>query len=79
MSDVAKRMVAAAVDLFGYDGTVVVGQTSDRDYLVDNPARRCPDISKARAELGFEPIVDLDEGLRRLLVWYAGNREGEES
>jgi UDP-glucuronate decarboxylase len=30
----------------------------------DDPKRRCPDISKARARLGFEPKVALDEGLR---------------
>ena len=41
------------------------------DYLIDNPQRRCPDIGKARRELGFEPAVALDDGLRRTLRWYA--------
>jgi nucleoside-diphosphate-sugar epimerase len=31
---------------------------------------RVPDISRARALLGFEPNVDLDEGLLRSLDWY---------
>ncbi|PZR59033.1 MAG: NAD-dependent dehydratase [Candidatus Meridianibacter frigidus] len=30
----------------------------------DDPTRRCPDISKARALLGWEPTVPLEEGLR---------------
>jgi dTDP-glucose 4,6-dehydratase len=30
----------------------------------DDPKRRCPDISKARALLGWEPKVGLEEGLR---------------
>jgi UDP-glucuronate decarboxylase len=30
----------------------------------DDPQRRCPDISRARALLGFEPAVPIEEGLR---------------
>jgi UDP-glucuronate decarboxylase len=33
--------------------------------------RRCPDVSRARALLGYEPRVMLDEGLDRTLAWYA--------
>ena len=51
----------------------------DKDYLVDNPMRRCPIITKARTELGYDPQVGLDEGLRRSLIWYAGNREASEA
>src|SRR5580704_17445386 len=32
-----------------------------------DPKQRCPDISKARRLLGWEPKVDLEEGLRRTL------------
>jgi UDP-glucuronate decarboxylase len=31
--------------------------------------RRCPDIRKARLQLGYEPRVELEEGLRRFLSW----------
>ncbi len=31
---------------------------------------RIPDISKAREILGFEPKVDLEEGLLRTILWY---------
>lgn len=37
---------------------------------VDDPKVRQPDISKARAVLGWEPKVDLDEGLERTLVFF---------
>jgi len=32
-------------------------------------------IAKARTELGYDPVVSLDEGLARSLVWYAGGGE----
>ena len=35
---------------------------------VDDPKVRQPDITKARKILGWEPKVDLDEGLRRTLA-----------
>ena len=31
---------------------------------VDDPKRRCPDITKAKRLIGFEPKVQLEEGLR---------------
>ena len=46
-------------------------------YPADEPLRRCPDITKARRQIGFEPRVDLDDGLKRFLDWtdgvYTGN------
>ncbi|HUW02675.1 MAG TPA: UDP-glucuronic acid decarboxylase family protein [Acidimicrobiales bacterium] len=36
---------------------------------VDDPTQRRPDISLARAHLGWEPTVDLREGLRRTADW----------
>lgn len=79
MADLARKMADTATDLFGYQGSVVLGQTSDPDYLRDNPNRRCPDITKARTDLAYEPIVPLDEGLRRLLVWYGANSGGDDA
>jgi nucleoside-diphosphate-sugar epimerase len=79
MVDLADRVVTTARDLFGYGGRVVSGTTADADYLLDNPNRRCPDITKARRELGYAPRVSLDAGLRRLLLWYAGNPVAEDA
>ncbi len=36
----------------------------------DDPARRCPDIAKARALLGWEPKVSLKEGLKLSLEFF---------
>lgn len=79
MAELADRMAAVARDAFGYGGIVVRGTSSDAAYLVDNPDRRCPIIAKAREELGFEPAIDLDEGLRRALIWYQRNSDAEDS
>jgi dTDP-glucose 4,6-dehydratase len=37
---------------------------------VDDPKVRQPDITRARALLGWEPAVDVEEGLGRTLEWY---------
>lgn len=36
----------------------------------DDPVRRKPDISQARALLGWEPKVDLDEGLDKTIAYF---------
>ncbi len=79
IADLADRLVSLARDLFGYSGSVVKRASSDGDYLVDNPNRRCPSIEKARSELRYEPKVTLDDGLTRSLVWYADNPGGAEA
>ena len=35
----------------------------------DDPKRRCPDITLARTELGWEPRTSLAEGLRQTFAW----------
>ena len=39
-------------------------------YPGDEPNRRCPNISKARKNLGYRPFVDVRTGLARLIIWY---------
>jgi dTDP-glucose 4,6-dehydratase/UDP-glucuronate decarboxylase len=38
--------------------------------LPDDPARRCPDITRIRTEIGWEPKVRLEEGLPRTIEWF---------
>ena len=38
---------------------------------VDDPSVRQPDITLARHELGWEPAVGYEEGLRRTVAWFA--------
>jgi nucleoside-diphosphate-sugar epimerase len=38
------------------------------------PERYVPDIARARSELGLEPGIDLEQGVRRTLAWLDGCR-----
>jgi dTDP-glucose 4,6-dehydratase/UDP-glucuronate decarboxylase len=79
MNDLAREIVSLGAELFAYKGQVVRQVSSDKEYLVDNPNRRCPIITKARTELGYDPQVMLNEGLRRSLIWYGQNREAADA
>jgi dTDP-glucose 4,6-dehydratase len=41
-----------------------------RPLPTDDPKVRQPDIGRARRLLGWEPVVDVEEGLRRTIEWY---------
>ena len=40
----------------------------------DDPTRRRPDISRAKALLGWEPKVPLEEGIRQTVAYFRGKR-----
>lgn len=79
MAHMADAAVRIARKHWGYAGKVVRQVSSDKEYLTDNPNRRCPDITKARTQLGFDPQIDLDQGLERALLWYSENRHAEDA
>ena len=79
MLTLANLMAEIARDEFGYSGCVVQRVSSDTEYLIDNPQRRCPSIAKARSELGFEPTVPLEDGMKRILIWYRDNQQAEDA
>jgi nucleoside-diphosphate-sugar epimerase len=49
------------------DVKVVYRSSEDKEYVTDNPNRRCPNISKAKSLLAYAPKVDLRDGL---LMYY---------
>jgi dTDP-glucose 4,6-dehydratase len=60
----------------------IIRLTGSRSEIVfrplpeDDPKVRQPDISRARAVLGWEPRVDTDEGLKRTLQWFRQKLHG---
>ncbi|MBT3358879.1 MAG: SDR family oxidoreductase [Rhodospirillales bacterium] len=53
----------------------LVGSTADIEYKplpADDPLQRCPDIALARRELGWEPSVELTDGLARTIEYFKG-------
>jgi len=53
------------VDMVGSGSRVVFEQLPE-----DDPRRRCPDISKARQHLDWQPKVPLEEGLRKTIDYF---------
>jgi UDP-glucuronate decarboxylase len=55
---------------------LVLKRTGSRSTVVhkplpqDDPIQRCPDISLARARLGWEPRIPLEEGLDRTIAYF---------
>ena len=55
----------------------VIGATNSKSDVIrlplphDDPKQRCPDITKARASLSWEPEVALDEGLERTIDYFS--------
>jgi dTDP-glucose 4,6-dehydratase len=44
-----------------------------RPLPIDDPKVRQPDITKARSLLGWEPRVELEEGLRQTIAYFKGH------
>ncbi len=62
-----------AKEVYDYKGEVVFEVSDDAAYMEDNPNRRCPDISKAKKMLDFNPTIHVDEGIGRYLRFLREN------
>lgn len=78
IKELAGRMMDIGKKRFQYRGKLVYKISEDKEYLTDSPKRRCPDITKARDQLGYSPSIDLDEGLLRTMYWYSNNLSAED-
>ncbi|MGY6741093.1 MAG: NAD-dependent epimerase/dehydratase family protein [Cecembia sp.] len=65
----AELFVTAAKEVYGYQGQAIFQTSDDADYLTDNPNRRCPDISKAKSMLDYQPEILVEEGVKRFLTF----------
>jgi UDP-glucuronate decarboxylase len=70
-----RDLAALVVKITSANVRVVHERSEDRDYLIDNPQRRCPIIRKAREELGYVPKVGLEDGLLRACAYYRAHTD----
>lgn len=59
--DFARKIIS----LTGSKSTII-----HKPLPVDDPKVRCPDIAKARQLLGWEPLVSIDEGLKKTIGYF---------
>lgn len=77
--ELAEKTIEISRELFDYKGKLVKKKSDDKEYLTDNPNRRCPVIDKAKKDLGYNPTIKLNDGLKRSLLWYSENMISEDS
>ena len=63
----------AGREIFNYAGKINYAVSADKDYLTDNPQRRCPNVDKARKILGYNPTIYVEEGVARFLQFVKEN------
>jgi dTDP-glucose 4,6-dehydratase len=61
-----REIAALIIELSGSGSGIVFEPLPE-----DDPKRRCPDITRAREALGWEPRVPAREGLQKTLSWFA--------
>ncbi|MCB0460427.1 MAG: NAD-dependent epimerase/dehydratase family protein [Flavobacteriaceae bacterium] len=67
VAEFAKLFSKNAKKVYGYKGDVIFDISSDKEYMTDNPNRRCPNIQKAISILNYNPSICVDEGIGRYL------------
>mgnify|MGYP002624123747 CR=1 FL=1 len=77
IAQLADIYVKAGREIFGYTGEVRYATSDDKEYLTNNPQRRCPNIDKARRELNYNPTIFVEEGVARFLQYLKESEEGE--
>ncbi len=59
------RLAEMVIDLTGSKSRIEY-----HELPVDDPKVRCPDISRAKLELGWEPRIQLEDGLKRTIDYF---------
>lgn len=65
----------AGKELMSYSGRITHASSEDKEYLTNNPGRRCPKIRKAAELLDYRPEILVEEGVRRFLAFIKESTE----
>jgi UDP-glucose 4-epimerase len=60
-----RQLTETVGELLGYDGPY-----EDAPTYPGSVERRCPDLTKCRSEIGYEPLVHWRDGLIKTVEWY---------
>lgn len=60
-----RELAEKIIDLIGARSRLI-----EKPLPSDDPAQRCPDIMLAREKLGWEPTIQLEEGLKRTIPYF---------
>ncbi len=69
-----RTMAEVVLELTGSDSAIV-----EEPLPIDDPKVRCPDISRAREILGWQPTVTLREGLVPTIEWFRSQLDGDDA
>jgi dTDP-glucose 4,6-dehydratase/UDP-glucuronate decarboxylase len=69
-TEISMKGIAGLIAEIVGDTEIEYKKSEDKEYLTDNPKRRCPDLTKAKEYLDFKPRLELTMGLNRLYKWY---------
>jgi len=73
INQLAEIYQRAGQKIFNYAGKINYAVSEDKDYLTDNPQRRCPKIDKAKNILDYKPEILVEEGVERFLQFIKEN------
>ncbi|RMG33673.1 MAG: SDR family oxidoreductase [Planctomycetota bacterium] len=68
------ELAQTIIELTGSQSTI-----EHRPLPTDDPRRRCPDITRARQWLDWEPTTDLETGLRKTIEYFRRTLEREQA
>ena len=60
-----RELAEKIIDLIGARSRLI-----EKPLPSDDPTQRCPDITLAREKLGWEPTIQLEEGLKRTIPYF---------
>lgn len=77
ITELAELYKEVSENIMDYTGEIRYEISEDKEYLTDNPKRRCPNIDKARKLLNYNPTIEIKEGIERTLLFLKNNEEEE--
>ncbi|MBM7622191.1 UDP-glucuronate decarboxylase [Bacillus tianshenii] len=67
INELAQIYQNIGTQIFGYNCPIEITVSQDKNYLIHNPSRRRPDLSKAKSILNYSPSISIDNGVFRFL------------